>query len=156
MTQAWHIVHEDSIAQAFDGEGARLTGGRWNSEGTRMVYTAGTLALALLEIIVHLEIKSTLKYFKAVPVSFNGEWIEEIALESLPPFWNQLPPGFSTKAIGDQWVRTASSSILRVPSAVVPNESNYLFNPQHPLFKKITIGQPINLPIDPRMVHKLK
>ena len=56
MAQAWRIVHQDFVASAFDGEGARSTGGRWNSEGTPLVYTAGTLSLALLEIIVHLEI----------------------------------------------------------------------------------------------------
>lgn len=156
MEQAWRIVHQDYAATAFDGEGARITGGRWNSEGIPVVYTAGTLSLALLEIIVHLEIKSALQYFKAIPITFNDTLIETVPGNALPLTWNSTPPSFHTKAIGYEWIRQSASAVLCVPSAVVPNEKNYLLNPQHPDFTKIKIGEQIDLPADPRILEKLK
>jgi RES domain-containing protein len=156
MIQAWRIAHQDYADIAFDGEGARITGGRWNSEGVPVVYTAGTLSLALLEIIVHLEIKEALKYFKAIPIKFSDSLVESVPLDALPLTWNNTPPPFMTKIIGDEWVRQSTSVILRVPSAVVPNELNFLLNPNHPDFKKIEIGDVIDLPADPRILGKLK
>lgn len=156
MIQAWRIVHQNYANAAFDGEGARITGGRWNSEGIPVVYTAGTLSLALLEIIVHLEIKDALKYFKAIPISFNNALMQNVSTDSLPLTWNCTPPSFSTKSIGDEWARQADAAVLCVPSAVVPNELNYLLNPLHPNFSKIKIGETIDLPADPRILEKLK
>jgi len=156
MAQAWRIVHQDYAAAAFDGEGARITGGRWNSEGTPVVYTAATLSLALLEIIVHLEIKKALQYFKAIPITFSDTLAKSIPTNTLPLTWNSTPPSFMTKAIGDEWIRQSASAILRVPSSVVPNELNILLNPHHPDFKKIKIGDVIDLPADPRIFEKLK
>ena len=39
MATGWRIVKSRYASTAFDGEGARLYGGRWNSSGTRMVYS---------------------------------------------------------------------------------------------------------------------
>ena len=156
MAQAWRIVHQDFAASAFEGEGARITGGRWNSEGIPMVYTAGTLSLALLEIIVHLEIKEALKYFKAIPITFNDALVASVPPNALPLTWNSTPPPFMTKIVGDEWIRQSASAILSVPSAVVPNELNFLLNPHHPDFEKIQIGEVIDLPADPRIFEKLK
>lgn len=156
MIQAWRIVHQDYAASAFDGEGARITGGRWNTEGIPVVYTAGALSLALLEIIVQLEIKEALQYFKAIPVTFSKTLVECVSSDTLPLTWNSTLPSFMTKAIGDEWIHHSASAALCVPSAVVPNELNYLLNPQHPDISKITIGQPIDLPVDPRVIAKLK
>ena len=156
MAQAWRIVHEDYAASAFTGEGARIAGGRWNPEGIPVVYTAGSLSLALFEIIVHLEIKRTLHFFKAIPLSFSPDLVQTVSPGSLPPAWNRTPAPPITKAIGDEWVRQAATPVLCVPSAVVPNELNYLLNPRHPDFSAITIGQTIDLPADPRILEKLK
>ncbi len=155
MIQAWRIVHEDYLATAFDGKGARIAGGRWNSEGVPVVCTAGSLSLALLEIIVHLEIKKALQHFKAIPVSLSEKQTEHVTV-NLPTSWSALPPEFTTQVIGNLWVKRNALPVLSVPSAVVPNETNYLLNPQHSEFSSIAIGQPINLPVDPRMVEKLK
>lgn len=156
MVQAWRIVHEKYAHSAFDGEGARLTGGRWNTEGTAMVYTAGALSLALLEIIVHLEFAETLKFFKAIPIRFEESTAQSIDPADLPANWTQSPPLWITQARGNYWIKTNSSAILRVPSVVVPFESNYLLNPRHPDFKTIVIGKAIDLPVDPRMMAKLQ
>ena len=154
--RVWRIVHEDYATTAFDGEGARITGGRWNSEGIPMVYTAGTLSLTLLEIVVHLEIKNALKHFKAIPVTFNESLVESVPMDALPLTWNSTPPSFITKTIGDKWIHQSTSAVLCVPSAVVPTEKNYLLNPLHPDFKKIKFGEQVDLPTDPRILEKLK
>ena len=156
MIQSWRIVHEDFLDVAFSGEGARLAGGRWNSEGVSVVYTAATLSLALLEIIVHLEIKSVLNFFKVIPITFEEQWIQTIPRDELPLLWHATPPCFATKAIGNVWSKEAPFPILRVPSAVVPQEFNYLMNPNHPDFSALQIGIPIDLPLDPRIATKLK
>ena len=155
MIQSWRIVDEDFLGSAFSGEGARLVGGRWNSEGMAIVYTAETLSLSLLEIIVHLEIKHALHYFKVIPISFEEQWVQKIPRDELPLLWHAVPPCFATKTIGDLWVKDALAPILRVPSAVVPQEFNYLFNPNHPDFAVLQIGKPIDLPLDPRIATKL-
>ena len=156
MIQSWRIVHEDFLNSAFSGEGARLAGGRWNSEGIAVVYTAATLSLALLEVIVHLEINSALNFFKVIPISFEEQWVQPIPRDELPLLWHAAPPCFATKIIGDLWIKEALAPILRVPSAVVPQEFNYLMNPNHPNVSDLQIGTPIDLPLDPRIATKLK
>lgn len=156
MVTAWRLVHEDFLPSAFSGEGARLAGGRWNSEGFAMVYTAESLSLALLEIIVHLEFKEALKRYKAIPVSFRESAVEAVKPGAFPEGWNGVVPHPSTQLTGNHWLRNCSSPALRVPSAIVPVESNILLNPAHPDFQSLEIGAPIDLPLDPRVLDKLR
>ncbi|MDF7824320.1 RES family NAD+ phosphorylase [Pontiellaceae bacterium B12227] len=156
MLTAWRLVHRNYLASAFSGEGARLAGGRWNSEGFPVVYTAGSLSLAILEIIVHLEFKETLKLYKAVPVHFSESLMEAIDPASLPADWNKPIPHPASQLTGNHWIRSGSSVVLQVPSAIVPLESNFLINPSHPELQRLEIGEPMDLPLDLRMVDKLK
>jgi len=155
MPQAWRLVHQNYVHSAFSGEGARLAGGRWNSEGHVVVYTAGSLSLALLEIIVHLEFKEALKYYKAIPVEIPDGLLQSIDPARLMEGWNASPPHSSTQFIGNCWVEGMSSAALKVPSAIVPNEFNYLLNPAHSEFCQIKLGDSIDLPVDPRVFDKL-
>ena len=155
MPQAWRLVHRKYVHSAFSGEGARLAGGRWNSEGQSVVYTAGSLSLALLEIIVHLEFKEALKFYKAIPVGIPESLLQTIDPDKLPDSWSASPPQSCTQFIGNCWMEQHASAVLKVPSAIVPNESNYLLNPAHPEFDRIKIGSPIDLPVDPRVFDKL-
>ncbi|MDZ8118764.1 RES family NAD+ phosphorylase [Pontiella agarivorans] len=156
MQTCWRLVHSAYLADAFNGEGARLAGGRWNSEGFSMVYTAASLSLSLLEIIVHLEFKETLKLYKAIPVRVPEKKIEAIDPAALPAGWNTPLPHPATLLTGNNWLRNQTSPALRVPSAIVPIESNILLNPAHPDFQSLEIGEPIDLPVDPRVMDKLK
>jgi RES domain-containing protein len=70
---------------------------------------------------------------------------------ALPADWRADPPPASTRAVGDEWVLANRSAVLRVPSVVVPLEFNYVFNPRHPDFPRVTIGLPLPLPFDPRL-----
>lgn len=154
MPKAWRLVHKNYLSSAFSGEGARLAGGRWNSEGFSVVYMAESLSLAILEIIVHLEFKEALKLYKAIPIAFSESEMGVIDLEMLPLDWNTASPHPATQLIGNHWIRNQSSLVLKVPSAIVPFESNFLLNPVHPDFKKLKSGEPMDLPLDPRMFNQ--
>ena len=131
--------------------GARLYGGRWNSPGIAMVYTAGSVSLATLELLVHLDNTSVLPSFSICPVDFDDSLVELCDPATLPTDWNQSPPPTSLRTIGDDWISRGSSVVLRVPSAVIENENNYLINPAHPGFKKLVIGSMEAFKLDPRL-----
>jgi len=137
---SWRIVKTRHLDNAFDGEGARLYGARWNSAGTRVVYTAETRALAALELLVHLQATSALQSYSLVPVRFTSNLVMSLDRGALPPDWRSYPPPRALQTIGDDWCRSHRSAVLKVPSAVVADEHNYLINPAHPRFGEITIG----------------
>ena len=149
MKQAWRMVKEKHAATAFLGEGAWLYGGRWNSAGTRVVYTSGSQALAALESLVHLNPPVIFKYL-AIPIEFDDPLVEKVA--ALPADWTEEPPPPATKAIGDLWVKEARSAVLELPSVIILGEPNYLLNPAHPDFQKIIIGKPQPFSFDPRLL----
>jgi RES domain-containing protein len=151
MTRAWRIVREDHGYTAFDGEGAWRFGGRWNSRGTRTVYTSATLSLAALETLVHLNPPVAFKYV-AIPIEFDEALVETFATSDLPDDWNEEPPPPSTAEIGDRWVKESRSAVLELPSVIIPAEPNYLLNPAHSDFKRIRIGKPTSFSFDPRLI----
>ena len=150
MVTAWRVVKRRYASKAFDGEGARISGGRWNSAGHAVVYTSATTSLGLLEILVHTKARLRSFYF-AVPVIFDADLVETVEPERLPVDWRSLPAPFSLKRIGDEWVVSLRSCILEVPSVVVPHESNFILNPGHPDFASLEIREPITLEIDSRI-----
>ena len=83
MTRAWRIIKSRFAAEAFSGEGARLYGGRWNSPGTAMVYTAGSVSLATLELLVHLDNTSVLPFSRSAPLI---SMIRLLNYATLPPY----------------------------------------------------------------------
>ncbi len=148
---AWRIVESRYKNKAFSGGGARLFGGRWNSKGQAVVYTAGSLALASIEMVVNLPSPKLLEAFVRIPVYFDAELVESLPPDQYPRKWQHRPISPETKAIGDRWIHQRRSLILKVPSVVVPEEFNYLINPAHPDFDKIEIGRPIVYHFDPRL-----
>ena len=149
--RAYRICKKRFLGTAFSGEGSHRYGGRWNSKGRRVVYLGGTAAIAALELIVHLEEASDLDQLKyvLVPVDFDEGLVSR--LPSLPKGWNQYPAPLSTATVGDEWVSSESSTVLEVPSAVIPIERNYLINPSHDDFRKIFIGRPEPFQFDSRL-----
>jgi RES domain-containing protein len=150
VLRAWRIVKARHAATAFDGEGARLLGGRWNSPGTRMIYTSATGALAALEMLVHLNRAITLHAYALISCDFDESVVNDV--EKLPANWQSYPSPPQLQTIGDQWVRSGSSAVLRVPSAVIRNENNYLLNPDHSDFSRIKINNPEPFSFDLRLV----
>ena len=154
MPEAYRIIKAKYAGGAFDGEGARLQGGRWSSIGTRIVYTAGSLSLAVLEILVHLQNTETLSAYVVIRIEFPDTLVLHLDPALLPANWRVSPALAGTMKIGDDWVRESRSSILRVPSVIVPSERNFLINPAHQEFSRIIIGDPTPLDVDPRVFRK--
>ena len=135
---------------AFDGEGARRYGGRWNSAGVPMVYASEHESLAVLEVRVHIAMSGVYKSFS---FDFDEGLMRTLPVQQLPKDWQREPPPVSLQRLGDQWVKAGDSLILAVPSAIVPNELNLLLNPRHPDFSKIDIHTATDLTLDRRLFH---
>jgi len=150
------IVHRICKAtyagEIFSGNGGLTAGGRWHSKGRRVVYTAQTLSLAAFELFVHLgrhDMKIELVCARAdIPDSVAIETVER---NRLPSNWNELPPNPATAAIGDRWLADSGVAVLKVPAAVIPDEYNYLLNPEHRQFTTISFAKPQRFTLDPRL-----
>jgi RES domain-containing protein len=154
---AWRITQaryaeERATGGALSGEGARGYGGRWNSRGTALAYTAGSRSLALLEVLVHTESTRLLGRYVLLPVTFDAHLVETLEADQLPDDWRSHPAPASTQAIGDAWVRSQRSIVLRVPSVILPAEPNFIINPLHDDFGALLIGQPEGLDVDGRFL----
>lgn len=150
MIEVWRIVKTRYADRAFDGEGARRSGGRWNSPGRPVVYTAATISLAVLEIFVHLKDREILSSYSVIPARVKEKHVEDLA--ELPAGWRSYPAPPELQMIGDEWLQSERSVVLRVPSVVVESESNYLINPLHSAFEQIEIGDPRPFVVDPRLL----
>ncbi|MBI5577365.1 MAG: RES family NAD+ phosphorylase [Deltaproteobacteria bacterium] len=154
MTRVWRLVKSRFSATAFDGEGARRQAGRWNSEGTPIVYTASTVSLAALELLVHADVEDMPTGYVAIPADIpESVRIETIDISTLPMHWRgSAPYPRRCQTLGDAWVVSKRTAVLAVPSVVVPMERNYLLNPAHPDFRKLVIGKPDIFRFDGRLL----
>lgn len=148
---AWRIVKPKYAPTAFDGEGAALYGGRWNHTGFPTVYCSGSLSLAALELFVQLDSSSSISLV-SIEVQIAHHLIEH--LENPPKNWQDYPLPHEAQDCGSDWIKNARTAVLKVPSAVIPQEFNYLLNPKHPDFKKIKIQASVPFTLDPRMWKK--
>jgi RES domain-containing protein len=124
----------DSI---WSGHGAREYGGRWNSPGITVVYTAENRSLAAMEQLVHLIRPRILRGYVISSISFDDAQVQRINPEELPPDWKNPVPPSSLKEIGDLWAAAGQFPVLAVPSIITPKEWNYLINPGHPEFAEM-------------------
>jgi RES domain-containing protein len=151
MLSAWRIVPIQRADSAFDGEGARLYGGRWNSPGRATIYTAGSRALAALEALVHLNASMTHMQYRLFEVQFPESLVHTIEIQALHQALRSTTISAQTQSAGDTWLREANSPVLRIFSAIIPQEPNYLLNPQHPKFRRLMIGEAEHFAFDPRL-----
>src|SRR5207248_3498688 len=100
---AWRICKSKHVVTALTGTGARLYGGRWNSPGIRMVYLAENLALAALEMLVHLRSRRILERYRVIPVTFDDDLVIELARHRLPRNWRADVPPRRLQYLGDLW-----------------------------------------------------
>jgi len=132
----------------LDGEGSRLVGGRWNSPGCAVVYMAETIALAVLENLVHMSRQDfPIGYVcvaAVIPDSVNT--VTEQDLRRRADLWE-----LSSQDLGNWWIDSKESAVLEVPSAVVADEHLYLLNPAHPDFARIVVGPPALFHFDARL-----
>lgn len=150
--RVWRICHEDYIEEAFTGEGARIYGGRFNSEGHPVVYASGSLSLALLEILVQTNDRNYFSSCVQFYVDIPDHMITGLISGGLPAGWNSVPYGTISQDLGDDWLEGLTSVALKVPSVIVPAECNYLINPVHPDFGKIHCSEPAKPALDERLL----
>jgi RES domain-containing protein len=136
----------------FDGEGARLYGGRWNYAGTSIVYTSGSLSLAALELFVHVDTDLAPDGLVAIPADISEDVaVGTVDIAKLPRNWRAYPAQEALKDIATAWVKESSTAVLAVPSVVIPSEQNYLLNPRHRDFRRVRIQKAIPFEFDPRL-----
>jgi RES domain-containing protein len=147
MTRSVYRVCRARYAR-LDGEGARLVGGRWNSPGRAAVYMAESVALAVLENLVHMSRQDfPIGYVcvaAVIPDGMNITTERDLRLRA------DLR-GLSSQDLGDWWIDSKESAVLEVPSAVVADGHIYLLNPAHPDFARIVADPPALFHFDPRL-----
>lgn len=140
--RVFRIERKKYLPDTLKGIGAALSEGfRWNSPLTFMVYTAESRALAMLEVSVHLDLSQDLpddRLMVEIDIPDSVE-VLQLASDNWPAEWNTHPPGRQTQLIGDNFVSQGAAAVLRVPSAIVSQEFNYLINPQHPEAREIRV-----------------
>lgn len=115
------------------------------------MYVADSLALATLEILVHGVPYETLKRFYCILAKIPEDLTSEVNQKKLPTDWREDPPPATLQKIGNKWIKNNQSAVLKVPSAVIPVEFNYLINPDHPGFSEIKIGRKQRHALDVRL-----
>ncbi|MDD5374354.1 RES family NAD+ phosphorylase [Acidithiobacillus sp.] len=151
MQTVWRMVTGRFAETAFNGDGARRYGGRWNRKGVPVVYTAGSQSLAMLEMLVQDD--PLRAHYVVIPAILPDHLkMETISVDQLPDGWRSPQPSGTLREIGMRWVEERLSAVLAVPSAVIPAERNYLLNPMHPEFSLIIIGEPLKIMTDSRLI----
>src|ERR1700690_3870704 len=149
--KVWRICRAIHAAGAFSGDGARLYGGRWNSQGVRIVYASSSLALAAVETFVHLEPNLQPDDLVSIEAEIpTGLAVERLDLHSLPRRWYELRDD-ALRIIGDRWIRAGKTVALQVPSAAIRRAWNVLLNPEHADFRKVRTEKPEAFEFDLRM-----
>ncbi len=135
----------------LDGAGARVVGGRWNSPGRAVVYMAESIALAVLENLVHMTRQDfPCGYVCVAAVLPDGiSMIHEKDLRKDPALQD-----LSTEQLGDWWLDCRTSAVLQVPSFVIAGEHNFLLNPGHPEFARIQVAPPAIFHFDERLFER--
>lgn len=149
---AWRLVRAARADDAFSGEGARLFGGRWNPPGLRATYLSGARSLAALEVLVHQSDRIPVGLFYFFEVRFPEALVSTITANELGAQWRSYPPRAPTVALGREWILQKRSAVLRVPSVLIPEECNYLLDPEHPQSGEIEIGHKAPFVFDTRLL----
>ncbi len=148
--RVWRLAAARHASTAMSGEGAAAFGGRWNPPGRRMVYTAESLALATLEMSVHI-MGGRVKYV-AMQFELPDRLVDALELAGLKKSW---PTNESaTQRVGEAWLNSRQSVALAVPSALVDprsGERNVLLNPSHPALTSLREIQHFEVLLDERI-----
>lgn len=149
--KAYRLVKAKHAVEAFNGEGARLYGGRWNAVGTPMVYAAQSRALAAMETLVHTAGADRRIQYVMYEIEIPDELVLTFDRRKLPADWQSLTPPASLQAIGSAWQARRESPALLVPSVMIQEECCVLLNPEHPDTNAIQVHYPTPFEFDGRL-----
>lgn len=133
------------------GNGAAAFPGRWHSRGTYVLYTSATPSLALLESVVHMYHIAVSGYCM-ICLDVPEDSIQKITADQLPANWFASPSPDILKQTGDLFIKNNEYLALQLPSAIMPEEYNYLLNPAHSDFKKVKVVFTRSIGIDKRLL----
>jgi RES domain-containing protein len=151
--RVWRICRERHAAETLAGRGGLVASGRWHTAGHPIVYTSSSLALAALEVLVHLDKDLLPPGLTQVEIDVPDDVeIRRIDADALPKDWRRYPSPARLQRLGDEWLAAASTVVLRVPSALIPQEVNYLLNPQHPDLSAVMVASVSPFAYDARLV----
>lgn len=138
----------------LSGRGAEKTGGRWNSKGVPILYTAASRALAVVEVIVHVPVGIIPVNYQLATIEIPDDSVLNVDIKDLPKNWATNPFTRHTQDIGNNFIKTNNHLVLKAPSASVPGDFNYLINPRHPEFNHIKIKTIEPFVFDVRLFRK--
>lgn len=151
---AWRLAKVPH--KSLDGIGGEYAEGRWHMKGQRIVYTASSPSLAVLENLVHLDLLPDLMPDDYVLLDVeipDGVSTEHVSADSLADGWN-APDSMIAKEFGSRWLDETRTAVLLVPSAVISTESNILINPRHAEAGRIRIAAERPFRFDPRLLKQ--
>lgn len=147
MAKAWRVVKTIYAANPLDGEGARRAGGRWNPVGTPALYASDSLALAMMEVLVHFDTAMPMPQFVAVGLDIPDAAIVSINPKTVPGSWPKLDSIPASQRIGHGMLVMHNLFAIAVPSGVVPLSFNYVINPAHADFPTWAAAQLLRPPV---------
>jgi RES domain-containing protein len=151
----WRLYRAE-YGPGLDGIGGTFADGRWHTRGERVVYFGATAAIVVLERLAHTDpdlFPADLRLASFEFMETISNVISSIRAEDISPLpENWVRDENATRRIGGQWWRERSSPLLLVPSAILPEESNYLLNAQHPGAKSLQLIRERPFTFDPRLI----
>jgi RES domain-containing protein len=144
-------LSKSKYANDLSGRGSELVGGRWNSKGVPVVYTSESRALATTEIAVHTSLANIPTDYCIVSIYIPDSSIMIPELKDLPVDWNDVPPKVASQKYGDQFTYDNNFLVLKVPSAVILGDFNYIINPRHKSISLVEIIETSPFPFDKRL-----
>lgn len=154
MITVFRLEQKRYAKEAYSGFGAKLRGARWHKRGHEAVYTSWSRSLCALERLVQSdpeEIPDLICVPAKIPKDvFNHR--SKIGIVGLPENWRSYPPPPILQHIGTRWIENGESAVLEVPSAIIPEEHNFLLNPNHDDFAKIEVCPTEKFTVDPRLL----
>ena len=139
-------------AKDVSGTGAKLFGGRWNSIGVPLHYMAANRALAALEVLANKSTMSNDTKLCLTIFDVPDHSVQLLEAKNLPKNWRGYPSPRILKKMGDDFVKAEQFLLMRVPSAIIIDEYNFLMNVQHPLASQIQILEVRSFEFDERLI----
>ena len=148
----WRVCRRPFSKTPLDGRGGLVAHGRWHTARRLVVYASESLALASLEVLVHCDIDLLPSDMVAIEIDVPKRInLGEVAVATLPRSWRAHPAPRATQQIGNDWLDAGKEAVLRVPSVVVPTESNFLLNPLHPGIRDLRVMRRLAFRFDERL-----
>lgn len=155
MLTLYRIVHRRYRDNPFSGKGGLHNKSRWASKGQRVSYAADHLATATLETLAGVQRADLMTEMVYAKAQIDASHEAALPDDRLPDNWDALPSPEATRAVGDAWLASTEAVLLRVPSVVLPESTNYVINPAHPDASALQIQTVAPLLLDNRVLARI-